>query len=88
MKGIIDRFEGELAVILVETENREILIPIKELPDECTIKSAVNIDQLVRKTNPAITLDDELDEEKKQKSSNLRKSLLSRKKNSKLKKRK
>lgn len=88
MKGIIDRFEGELAVILVETENREILIPIKELPDECTIKSAVNIDQSVRKTNPAITLDEELDEEKKQKSSNLRKSLLSRKKNSKLKKRK
>lgn len=32
MKGILDRFEGNLAVILVETEKEEFTVPKKNLP--------------------------------------------------------
>lgn len=88
MKGIIDRFEGELAVILVEAENREILIPTSELPADCIVKSVVRIDESEENTHPKITLDEEADEENKQKSSDLREALLKRKKSSRLKKRK
>lgn len=88
MKGIIDRFEGDVAVILAETENREILVPIKELPDECKVHSAVNIHESDENIYPVITFDTETDQKKKQTSSDLRKALLNRKQNSKLKKKK
>lgn len=88
MKGIIDRFEGETAVILVEAENQEILVPSSELPEECTVKSVVRIEESEENTPPKITLDTEADGENKQKSSDLRKALLKRKKGSNLKRRK
>ncbi|MGX8794161.1 DUF3006 domain-containing protein [Oceanobacillus sp. M60] len=88
MKGIIDRFEGESAVILVEAENRELLVPKKELPSDCKVKSAVIVEESAGKQNPVIQLDPETDQKNKQVSSNLREALLNRKKNSKLKKKK
>ena len=88
MKGIIDRFEGDLAVILIESENREIHVPIRELPDNCKVKSAVSIDKSNENVNPVITQDAKADVEKTQKSTNLREALLNKKKNSKLKRRK
>lgn len=87
MKGIIDRFEGDLAVILIETENREIHIPSRELPEACTVKSVVHIEESLE-TSPKITLDAAADQENKQKSSDLRKALLNREKNRKLKRKK
>ncbi|GGP07192.1 DUF3006 domain-containing protein [Oceanobacillus neutriphilus] len=88
MKGIIDRFEGETAVILVEAESREILISSSELPEECTVKSVVRIEESEEHTHPRITLDTEADQENKQQSGDLRKALLKRKKSSKLRRRK
>ncbi|GIO24513.1 DUF3006 domain-containing protein [Oceanobacillus sp. J11TS1] len=88
MKGIIDRFEGDLAVILIESENREIHVPIRELPDECKVKSAVNIDESTENVNPVITHDAKTSVKKTQRSTNLRETLLNQKKNSRLKRRK
>lgn len=87
MRGIIDRFEGELAVILIETENRQILVPASALPEDCTVKSTVNIEEPEERKHPKITLDPEADQENKQKSNDLRKALLDRKKGSRLKRR-
>ncbi|WP_152655357.1 DUF3006 domain-containing protein [Oceanobacillus sp. CFH 90083] len=88
MKGIIDRFEGDIAVILIEAENREIHIPANKLPEECTVKSMVNIKASEENTHSEVSLDPDSDHQNKQKSNDLRKALLNRKKGSKLKRRK
>lgn len=88
MKGIIDRLEGETAVILIENENREIYVSRRELPDNCTVKSVVNIEASEGEYHPKITLNIEADQKQHQKSNDLRKALLNRKRNSKLKKKK
>lgn len=88
MKGIIDRLEGELAVILIEAENREILVPASELPAECVVKSVVNIEESKQNKYPKITLDATTNQKREQKSSNLRQALLNRKNQSKLKRKK
>ncbi|WP_405103574.1 DUF3006 family protein [Oceanobacillus sp. FSL H7-0719] len=53
MKGILDRFEGEKAVILIEEEHEEIIIDKNELP----ANSKVNTIFKVSKRNGSYQID-------------------------------
>lgn len=35
MKGVIDRFENDKAIVLIEKQNDELMIPIDQLPEGC-----------------------------------------------------
>lgn len=43
MKGILDRFEGEKAVILIEEENAEIIINRSDLPVNSTVNTIFTV---------------------------------------------
>jgi hypothetical protein len=43
MKAVIDRFEGELAVLLLGDEGTKLNIPISQLPDGCKEGDILNM---------------------------------------------
>lgn len=86
MKGIIDRFEKNLAVILVEGQNKEYQIQKSDLPTNCSINSVVQIEE--RNGQIYITSDMQQEKQQQDKATALRKSLLNKDNPSKLKRKK
>ncbi|GLO67338.1 MULTISPECIES: DUF3006 domain-containing protein [Oceanobacillus] len=86
MKGIIDRFEKNLAVILVEGQNKEYHIQKSDLPTNCSINSVVQIEE--RNGHIYITSDMPQEKQQQDKVTALRKALLNKENPSKLKRKK
>lgn len=86
VKGYLDRIEdNEKAVILIEEENTEIVVPIDELPGGSKEKTWFHIVE-ENGSFKIISIDDDMTEQKKRQSSDLMKKLRERKKESKFKK--
>lgn len=86
MKGIIDRFEKDFAVILVEEQQKEYVIQKSNLPTGCTINSVVQIDE--RNDRLHVTLDYQQEKQLQDKATALRKALLNKNNPSKLNRKK
>ncbi|MFS0750628.1 DUF3006 domain-containing protein [Oceanobacillus sp. 1P07AA] len=86
MKGIIDRFEKDFAVILVEEQKKEYLIKKSDLPTDCKINSVVQIDE--SNGHIYVTSDMQQEEQQHDKAAALRKALLNKNNPSKLKRKK
>ena len=86
MKGYLDRVEdNNMAVILIEEENEEIVVPIDELPDGSKEKTWLQMEH-VQGLYKVISIDHETTAEKAQQTSALMEKLRKRKKGSKFKK--
>ncbi|RKQ35831.1 DUF3006 domain-containing protein [Oceanobacillus halophilus] len=85
MKGILDRFEGDKAVILVEDLEKEIIVPRKELPDGVEVNTYFTLDK-DGDTFQIVAIDQSKTDSQAQKSSELMEKLRSKKKGSKFKK--
>jgi len=45
MKGVIDRFEGDKAVILIEEDGKEITVLKSDLPEKCEQNTILKIEK-------------------------------------------
>jgi hypothetical protein len=45
MKGVLDRFEGNQAVILIEVEKAELIVPKEELPEGSKVNTIFKMDK-------------------------------------------
>ncbi|WP_010095391.1 DUF3006 domain-containing protein [Ornithinibacillus scapharcae] len=45
MKGVLDRFEGNLAVVLIEEEKAEVIIPKEQLPAGSKINTVFKMEK-------------------------------------------
>ncbi|MFD1848837.1 DUF3006 domain-containing protein [Oceanobacillus bengalensis] len=87
LKGILDRFEGAHAVILIEERMEEIVIPRDELPDGSEVNTHFNLEK--RNDSYVIaSIDLAATTTQAQKSSSLMEQLRAKKKDSKFKKKK
>ena len=46
MKGVLDRFEGNKAVILIEEKKAELIIPIEELPKGSKVNTVFKMEEV------------------------------------------
>jgi len=86
MKGYLDRVEdNDMAVILIEEKNEEIVVPIDELPNGCKEKTWLHMEH-IQGSYKVISIDHETTAKKAQQTSALMEKLRKRKKGSKFKK--
>ncbi|HAM80127.1 DUF3006 domain-containing protein [Ornithinibacillus bavariensis] len=70
MKGVFDRIEGNNAVILIEEEKAELVVPMNELPYGSKVNTVFSIDKVDEKYH-IIGIDQIAEQEAKEKTSNL-----------------
>jgi hypothetical protein len=86
MKGILDRFEGELAVILMEEAKEEITVKKKNLPPGSGINTIFTLTKQ-EGTYQITGIDSEATAQEKEKSASLTEKLRAKSKGSKFKRR-
>jgi hypothetical protein len=85
MKGVYDRIEGNKAVILIEEEKAELIIPVDELPSGSNINTIFSIEKRNGRYQ-IIAIDPEAASEAKEKTSDLLAKLRAKSTGSKFKK--
>lgn len=70
MKGVLDRFEDDKAVILIETEKMEIIVDKNKLPDRSDVSTWFDIEK--QNEDYKLTIDSDKTKQMKQKSADLR----------------
>jgi Protein of unknown function (DUF3006) len=85
MKGVYDRKEGNKAVILIEEEKAELIIPVDELPSGSTINTIFSVEKR-NGSYQIIAIDHEAGSEVKEKTSDLLAKLRAKSSGSKFKK--
>lgn len=84
MKGVLDRIENQLAVILIEDINKEIIIPMKDLPPNSQEGTWFDLEELEGEIK-IISIDHDLTQKEAQKSQDLLNQLRTKSKGSKFK---
>jgi len=86
MKGMLDRFtDNDLAVILIEEKNQEIIVPVKQLPEGSKENTWFDLKE-VNGTIEIVSINDEKTKKEAQKSVDLLTQLRAKSKGSKFKK--
>ncbi|HLR40835.1 MAG TPA: DUF3006 domain-containing protein [Virgibacillus sp.] len=87
MKGVLDRIEdNDMAVILIEEINKELIIPLHELPSGSKESTWFHIEKR-DETFEVISIDSKTTSQEAEKSTDLMKKLQEKRKDSKFKKR-
>lgn len=84
MKGVLDRFEENKAVILIEDQKQEIVVDKDILPKNSDVSTWFDIEK--QKEHYTLTIDTDMTKQKKQKATDLRAKLRAKSSGSKFKK--
>lgn len=87
MHGVLDRFSSnDMAVILIESINKEIHVPIHELPEGTVEQTWFHIEEVHQGTYQVASIDKKKTKQMQQKSTHLQDKLQAKMKRSKYKK--
>lgn len=85
MKGVLDRFEGDMAVILIEDIKEELIIPREKLPAGSKVNTYFQLEK-TKDTFQIVSIDEDKTLRQKEKTSDIMAKLRAKSKGSKFKK--